>query len=98
MCQDQGGPLYIFYDIGHRKGLAGASHPQEGLVPFPVRYTIAQLPDGIGLIPGRFKFGYYIELHFLKLQKVEVKRMKNQRFRVKWPLISFWPKEVARNQ
>ena len=55
--QDQGRPLYGLDDIGHGEGLAGAGHPQQGLMGKTILQAFQQFTDGDGLIPGRLHPG-----------------------------------------
>ncbi len=45
-----------FDDIGHGKGLPGASDAQEDLVFLPFKYPRAQFIDGLRLIPRGLEF------------------------------------------
>ena len=53
MGQDQGRALGLLDDLRHGEGLARAGDPQQHLVLVPPGEALAQLGDGVGLVPGR---------------------------------------------
>ncbi len=56
MTDDEGGPLYLFDDLGHGKGLSGTGNPAERLEPVPGENPRGKRIYGLPLVAGRFIF------------------------------------------
>ena len=65
VAQDEGRPLQALDYVGHGERLAGTRHTQQRNVLHSFGDDVAQLVDGLGLVPGGLVGGAQFELHDL---------------------------------
>ena len=54
MGNDQGRLLYLLYDVGHGKGLAGSGNAHQSLMLLTCQHTVYKLVYGLWLVAHGF--------------------------------------------
>src|SRR6056297_83521 len=76
--QDQGRLLNRFHYIGHGKRFARPGYSEQCLVLGFGFNALYQLSYGFGLVARRFKVGYYLKFHHVKILKASPKMKQKE--------------------